>query len=599
MRKLLLGALMLLSVACAKREYRVSDYGLMPNSDQNASEVMAEIVDRIAKSGGPATIIFDQGVYNFYPEQATQREYYISNHDQPNPRSVGVALDNVESITIEGNGAELLMHGRMLPMSIFGCGRVMLRNFTIDFPQPHIAQSRVLDIDHEAGETVLEIAPWVDYEIRDNKFINKGHGWENTISSCIAFDGKTRRILYRTSDIPYNDPKTEHIVDHTIRVKWSHPALKIGSVLAMRSYYRPSPGIFIGDSKNITITNVTVHYAEGMGLLAQMSENINLDGFNVNLRGDNDPRYFTTQADATHFSGCRGDIISINGDYEAMMDDAINVHGTYLRVMKREDSTKLVANYMHPQAWGFRWGEVGDTVQFVYPKTMELAEGINVVKSIKALDKPTPHGAKSFEIEFMSALPEQIEEGYGIENLTWTPSVTFAHNTVANNRARGALFSTPKPTLVEENLFDHVSGSCILLCGDCNGWYETGACRDVVIRNNVFINPLTSLFQFTNGAISIYPEIPNLRDQRKYFHGGKTDAILIEDNLFQVFDKPLVYAKSVDGITIRRNTVVTNNDYKPFHFINAPFYFERVENWKIENNKFDFPFDPEQDVVVL
>ncbi len=36
------------------------------------------------------------------------------------------------------------------------------------------------------------------------------------------------------------------------------------------------------------------------------------------------------------------------------------------------------------------------------------------------------------------------QDAYGIENLTWTPQVRFAGNTVRNNRARGALFSTPR-----------------------------------------------------------------------------------------------------------------------------------------------------------
>ena len=65
----------------------------------------------------------------------------------------------------------------------------------------------------------------------------------------------------------------------------------------------------------------------------------------------------------------------------------------------------------------------------------------------------------------------------------------FAGNTVRNNRARGALFSTPRRTVVEDNLFDHTSGTAILLCGDCNGWYETGACRDVLIRRNTDYPP--------------------------------------------------------------------------------------------------------------
>ena len=87
-----------------------------------------------------------------------------------------------------------------------------------------------------------------------------------------------------------------------------------------------------------------------------MSENITLDKFSVCLRGKDDPRYFTTQADATHFSGCKGLIRSVGGLYEGMMDDAINVHGTYLKVQKRIDDKTLVGEYMHGQSYGFEWG---------------------------------------------------------------------------------------------------------------------------------------------------------------------------------------------------------------------------------------------------
>ena len=41
---------------------------------------------------------------------------------------------------------------------------------------------------------------------------------------------------------------------------------------------------------------------------------------------------------------------------------------------------------------------------------------------------------------------------YGIENLEWTPEVYFADNVIRNNRARGSLFSTPKKTVVENNV---------------------------------------------------------------------------------------------------------------------------------------------------
>ena len=139
-----------------------------------------------------------------------------------------------------------------------------------------------------------------------------------------------------------------------------------------------------------------------------------------------------------------------------------------------------------------------------------------------------------------------------------------------------------RKTLVEDNLFEHTSGTAILLCGDCNGWYETGACREVIIRHNEFVNALTSLYQFTNAVISIYPEIPALAEQCLYFHGGKKDAIVIEENEFDTFDAPLLYAKSVDGLVFRRNVIRTNTEYKPFHFNRNRFWLERVTNVFIE-----------------
>lgn len=268
------------------------------------------------------------------------------------------------------------------------------------------------------------------------------------------------------------------------------------------------------------------------------------------------------------------------GLYEGMMDDAINVHGTYLKVVKRVDDRTLVGRYMHGQSWGFEWGCPGDEVQFIRSNTMELVGKQNKIISIRPYDKEQTEGAREFLITFQEPVDQVINEqsGFGIENLTWTPEVLFSGNVIRNNRARGSLFSTPRKTIVENNLFDHTSGAAILLCGDCNGWFETGACRHVIIRKNRFVNALTNLFQFTNAVISIYPEIPDLKGQQQYFHGGPEGGIVIEDNEFETFDAPILYAKSVDGLVFRNNTIKLNTEYKPFHPNRNRFWLERVTN---------------------
>ncbi|MGM9759509.1 MAG: alpha-1,3-galactosidase B [Parabacteroides sp.] len=596
----LLPGLLLLFTACSKEQiYHLSDYGLTPGEENNSSPVIAAALKQIAASYDPekpCKIILPKGCYHFYPEASTERVYYISNHDQDNPKQVGLAFEHWKNIVFDGQGSDLIFHGRMLPVSLIHSENCTLKNFSIDFAKPHIGQVQVLYNDTANAVITYEIAPNVDYEVRDSVLYFKGEGWELTPGSCIAFEEKTRRLIYQTSDTWIKVKGIEEIAPRQIRAEgWKNPRLVAGSVLAMRGWERPAPGLFMAYDKSTTLENIQVHYAEGMGLLAEMSEDIILDGFSVCLRGEQDPRYFTTQADATHFSGCKGKIISRNGLYEGMMDDAINVHGTYLKVVGCEGDKTLIGQYMHPQSYGFLWGEMGDSVQFLNSKTMEITGTTNRIASIEAIDKPVDQGVTQFRITFEKALDPAIhpEGSYGIENLTWTPEVLFEKNTIRNNRARGSLFSTPRPTVVQYNLFDHTSGTAILLCGDCNGWFETGACHDVLIRRNRFVNSLTNMFQFTNAIISIYPEIPDLEHQQQYFHSN----IVIEENDFETFDQPIVYAKSVDGLVFRRNTIQQNNDYPAFHWNNHRFLLEHVTNWEMEENHFDGGFDGATDLI--
>lgn len=573
--------------ADAQKVYDMSKFGLKANSKQNASPVLQKALTKIKAEAGESDSIvlrFPAGRYHFHEKGSFQREYYISNHDQNQPKQVGIVLEDMKHLTVDGQGSEFIFHGRMLPLSMLRSEHCTLMNFSIDFENPHISQIKVVQND-EDGIT-FEVAPWVDYRItKDSLFETYGDGWAARQSIGIAFEEKTKRLVYNTSDLAFSTKGVTELAPRRMYApRWKDARLIPGTVVAMRTWFRPTPGIFLSHNTNTTVKNVKVHYAEGMGLLAQLCNNITLDGFGVCLRGADDPRYFTTQADATHFSGCKGKITSINGLYEGMMDDAINVHGTYLKVVKRIDNRTLVGRYMHDQAWGFEWGNTGDSVQFVRSVTMELEGKVNRIASIRPNDGKPMLGVREFYITFEEDITPDINEksGFGIENLTWTPEVVFAGNVIRNNRARGSLFSTPKRTIVENNFFDHTSGTAILLCGDCNGWFETGACRNVIIRNNRFVNALTNMFQFTNAVISIYPEIPDLKAQQKYFHGGPDGGIVIENNEFDTFDAPILYAKSVDGLVFRNNIIKTNQEYKPFHPNQNRFWLERVTNVTIK-----------------
>ena len=255
-----------------------------------------------------------------------------------------------------------------------------------------------------------------------------------------------------------------------------------------------------------------------------------------------------------------------------MMDDAINVHATCLRIEEKVDARTLRCRYVHGQAWGFETFLPGETLRFIEAKPLTPCEPRKVV-SVRKLD------GKELLITLDADIPQSLGKGDAVENADWFPSVTFRGNLVRNNRARGSLFTTPKPVLVEKNRFETIAGSAILLAGDANGWYESGACHDVIIRDNVFKNNLTSRFQFTEGVIVSFPEIPDLKGQTEYYHRN----VRIENNTFETFDVPLVYAISVDGLTFKGNKVKYNRDYAGWN--KEPFVLRRCSGVKIEGNK--------------
>lgn len=573
----------------------ISDFGVRPSGSKDMSGKIETALNKIADKYGKKniTIVFEPGVYNLHPEKARKAEYFISNHDQPNPKSVGLNLTGWENLTVNGNGAEFMCHGRMLPVALVNSSGCTLENLSIDFANPHIAQVTIEQSTDDG--IVFRPEKWVKWRIaKKHRFITSGDGWELCPRNGIAFEKDSRRMVFNTSDLWCPVDSVVKLPDGSIKApKWKDSRLKPGTKVVLRTWDRPAPGIFLSLSDNTTLRDIKVHYAEGMGLLAQMCDGVTLTRFNVCLRGDDDPRYFTTQADATHFSGCKGHIESTEGFYEGMMDDAINIHGTYLKIISRQNDNTVTGRYMHPQAYGFFWGEPGDSVQFIASAIMQKEGDINVIESITPVDKPEITGAKEFRISFRHKLPDSIgasSRAYGIENLTWSPTASFTHNRIRNNRARGTLFSTPRHTVVSDNVFDHTSGTAILLCGDCNGWYETGACRDVVIERNHFINSLTNRFQFTEAVISIYPEIPRLDLQTEYFHGGDgVPGIVIRDNTFETFDHPILYAKSINGLKFQRNRIITNTDYPEFHPNKFTFKLQKAKNIVISDNNFDHP----------
>lgn len=548
-----------------------TEFGLKPGTMEDQSEAMRRALAALRAAPG-STLKLEKGEYHFRHNEALRRNFHVSNHDQPVWHPVSLPLVDFHDVTIDGGGASFIFHGQLLPVLIQDSREVTLRGFSIDFERPHHSQATVTRIEREFYEMAIDSAAY-PHELRDGWFIHRGDGWESAASPYgIVFDAVGGGIVAGTGDFNYRGAASRlGPGSYRIAKDITNSRIKPGDVITMRHSSRPHPGIVLYRASDTVLESISIHQSAGMALLAQRSENIRFSGGGVYPR-EGGGRRFTSNADATHFSNCRGRIIVENALFNGMMDDAINVHATCLRIRELSRPDTLVCEYVHRQSVGFETFLPGEKLRFIAAKHLAPSE-TRTVKSVAKLS------TTELGIILDEPVPDGLGAGDAVENADWFPSVVFRGNTVRNNRARGTLFTTTESVVVENNIFHYSSGAAILLAGDANGWYESGACHDVLIRGNRFHNNLTSRYQFTEALISIYPEVPDLAGQTGFYHRN----IRIEENVFETFDVPLVFAISTDGISFRRNSISYNQDYPSWG--KPPFILRRCANVHIEGNR--------------
>jgi hypothetical protein len=559
----------------------ISDLGLKPNSGQNATPIVRKAIESLKAAGG-GKLVFPKGTYDFYEEGSllTKDSPYVSNNQDDFPKWTAFPIKEMQNLTIEGSGSLFLFHHRMIVFHIEKSKDITLENIAFDFVNPIHTDSTLIAFD--ADSFTLEFAPGTTYKIDDSgKFSFLIDGDLKADWASYSFEGTTGRSKYRLSQVFNNrlhKSKAEEIKPGTVKFSGKiRSGFKEGDRITLRHNNRNHVGVFIEESIDTALDHITIHHACGMGVVGQRSENITLDDFRVEPRAGSG-RISTTMADATHFSGCRGLIKVTDSYFEGMLDDAINVHGTSLRITKIDKAgNSIIARFMHGQSKGFKIASSGDEIRLIDNKTLlPVGNGLYKVKSAENLN------VNEVKIIFETTLPETLKVDHAIENITYTPEVIFSGNTVQNNRARGMLFNTPRKCLVENNLV-RTSGSAVLVAGDANGWFESGAVGEfwpTIIRNNTFDNCLIDMFQFCRALISIDPVIKQHTPGKTYHRN-----IVIEGNHFKVFDAPLVFARSVDGLTIKGNTFERSDAFPPWHPNKDAFLFESCLNITIQDNK--------------
>lgn len=517
-----------------------ADYGILPGSECGAE--LERLISSIPRDDSEKKLEFQSGVYYINALNIKERMLYITNtagdneyskDEKPHSAPVALYFERLKNITVEGNGARFVISGKATNCVISNCENLILRNISLDTDKPDFHSLKVSAKGF--GYVDFELDENEDYEFKNGTLIYKGNGFETDIKS------KSRKSWWNNKISAQNSEINER-ARHPLALSWK---LKMPDVRTLRSYCfssdkfnigdiyyifdnrRQYAGIFVDNSKNITIENLAQHFNYSLAVVCQCSENISLKKLDLTPKKD---CFVTSVADFIQACMCRGKISVTDSEFDGAGDDCLNCHGFHFKVVK-VNGNKASIKFMHPQSHGYDPFRSGDRIAFIDTATL-LQIGESEVVSSRLIDENT------IELILSGEMPQ---ENIMIENVSACPDLYFARNEIHRIVTRGLLITTRGKVLVEDNRFYGNSMSGILISDDASSWYESGMCTDVTVKNNIFD-------YCGEHGIMIKPE-------NKVHKGAVHRNIKVCGNAFKECKKTCFYAKSSANLDFSDNEI--------------------------------------------
>ena len=485
---------------------------------------------RICKEEKREGLVFEKGDYHFYEEYGSEEYCCISNHGLPGDKRCAFPIKEFEHFTVDGGGSTFYFHGVMLPFLISHSKNITLKNFTVIVTNTCYPQGEIIGAGE--GYTDLRVRDGERWDVRNGQFCAIGDKWEVLPAyNANFFEKESKKMVRGSGDFWPGYFPAERLGPSEVRL-FHEVGQPVGSIMVFMACARLSAGIFMRHSKNITVCDVTLHSSFGMGVIAQLCDTITLERIRVTPE---DNSWLSVNNDGTHFVNCTGLIQVRDSLFENQLDDALNIHGIYLKIKEAGPGWAIV-QLGHPEQKGVEICFPGDKLTALDQELL-IPEGYDV--TVERAERINNDYTKLYFTEDTT-----VPVGYVLENLSRQADLIMSGCTVRSNRARGMLLATKGKTIIENNYFNS-TGCAILFECDGSNWYESGNVEDVIIRNNVFDD--CGYCCWGNDAICIAPR--KKEAEGKYYHG----RIEVSGNRFATGGKNILYANNVKELIVRDN----------------------------------------------
>ncbi len=489
------------------------------------------------KKTGEDGLVFEKGVYHVKSEKASETFFSVSNHSDPGLKRICFLLENFENFILDGGESEFIFDDILFPVAISKSKNVTVKNFTFSSLNTLNAQAEVVASGDNWFEMRMETnLPYYVYGA--DLYVGDRQGVHEKLCIFDEVDKKTGWLVPHAADTFFDKPDSKIDFSETgkgtIRAEGKGVDRKIqpGNKLVFMSRTRCVSNIFINQSENTTISNVTLYSGIGMGIIAQNSDTISVDHFSTRTRNG---RYYSINADGTHFVHCKGKISIRDCYFEGQLDDALNVHSIYLKIVDKTERS-LILKFMHPEARGIQIVDKDAILQ------------ISNAETLIPYHQFTVQEVRKINLDYMEVVldgtTETVKVGDVADEISWKPEVCFENCIVRNNRARGMLLASAGKTVIRNNLFQ-TPGSAIKFESDGKYWYESGGTKDVLITGNTFDHCKYALW----GTAVIEMQPRERTEVDKYFHG----KVEISGNEFKNCDSLLASLNNTEHVIFQNN----------------------------------------------
>ena len=540
----------------------LSDYSYLKNNKLALAEAIrsCENGDTIHLGGGIIEIdnMFAVPQIYYLPRYSNAKKYYA------------FYLENLNDVTIDGDGAKLVFDGDVSPFGFKNCKNITLKNFKIDYKMPHFVQGFIkkaaadyMDIKYNSAYCDCHY----DKQSKKLKAYSKNSDFVLDISSCLTneFETDPMRPVYSTPDYFLCTDKVHPVYrdmsvlmdvcelgDNLFRFKFNDKKVKHneGNYIVQADHERRNSNFQFMQCENIYMENIDMYASASFGIIVFLCKDFRAKNVNSVICPDSG-RALAVNADVFHIVNTRGTIKISDCIMENNMDDSLNIHSLFSVVRNKINKKTLVVDFTYLAKKALNLYSEGERVDVLDKYTFQKRKTLTVVKSELL-------GDYCLRVQFDEDIGD-IEKNDLLESADAKPEVYLNNCRSGNNRGRGFLVPAGRKTVIENCVFYNLRSGI-----DANGasltYLEGSAINGLVVRNNSFCDCARRQCDY---PINIRPMSIDARISPPY-HSN----ISICNNNFVHNGRRFINIECASKIKIKDNTYDFNEKLPPHSNVN-------------------------------